>query len=79
MDGLSVDYRSAKIMLYQAFLGSLHKSVQPNDFRDYYEKQLSQNKIWIKAITSTTGKMVEIMYHCLKTGEKYEYQGKYKR
>ena len=71
--------RSAKRVLYQACLGCLHKSAKPNDFRDYCEKQLSQNKIWIKAITSTTGKMVEIMYHCLKTGEKYEYQGKYKR
>jgi len=31
----------------------------------------------MKALVSTMGKLAEIIYHCLKTGELYQYQGKY--
>ena len=71
-------YREGKTALFRACLGCLHKDLKPNDFRDYYEKQLSHGKMPRKAIASTCGKMVEIIYHCLKSGEKYEYLGKYK-
>jgi hypothetical protein len=71
-------YREGKSALFQACLGCLHKDQKPNDFRDYYEKQLSHGKMPRKAIASTCGKMTEIIYHCLKSGEKYQYLGKYK-
>ena len=32
----------------------------------------------MKALVATMGKLAEIIYHCLKTGEPYEYQGEYK-
>jgi len=32
----------------------------------------------MKALVSTMGKLAEIIYHCLKAGEPYQYQGKYK-
>ena len=71
-------YREGKSALFQACLGCLHKDQKPNDFSDYYEKQLSHGKMPRKAIASTCGKMTEIIYHCLKSGEKYQYLGKYK-
>ena len=67
-----------KVALFQACIGCTRKNAYPNDFRDYYDKQLHKNKIWIKAMSNTTGKMAEIIYHCLKTGVLYQYQGKYK-
>jgi transposase len=70
--------RNAKRVLFQACFGCLRNNSPPNDFKDYYEKQRSHGKIYSKAIASTSGKMVEIIYHCLKSGEKYSYQGKYK-
>jgi transposase len=70
--------RDGKRVLFQACFSCIRKSAPPNDFKDYYEKQRSHGKIFVKAISSTTGKMVEIIYHCLKLGEKYQYQGKYR-
>jgi hypothetical protein len=32
----------------------------------------------MKALVSTMGKLAEIIYHCLQTGETYVYQGVYK-
>lgn len=69
--------RIGKKVLFQACKACLRKNVAPNDFRDYYERQLKHNKVPFKAIASTCGKMAEIVYHCLKTGEKYQYLGKY--
>lgn len=70
--------REGKTALFQACIGCTRKNTSPNDFKDYYERQLSHHKIWIKAMANTTGKMAEIIYHCLKTGVEYQYQGKYK-
>jgi transposase len=70
--------REAKSLLYLACRGCIRDSTPANDFKDYFEKQMRHNKIWIKAIVSTCSKMAEIIYHCLKSGEKYSYQGKYK-
>jgi hypothetical protein len=71
-------YREGKSALFQACLGCLHRDLKPNDFRDYYERQLNHGKMPRKAMASTCGKMAEIIFHCLKSGEKYNYMGKYK-
>lgn len=56
----------------------IRKNTRDNDFKDYYYRQVSQGKKKIKALVSTMGKLAEIIFHCLKTGELYEYQGIYK-
>ena len=70
--------RAGKVALFQACIGCIKKTAPNNDFKDYYERQISHNKIWIQAMANTSGKMAEIMYHCLKTDAKYQNQGKYK-
>jgi transposase len=50
------------------------RSKSSNDFQDYYEKQVQKGKPRIKAIVSTMGKLAEIIYHCLKFNEPYQYQ-----
>jgi len=41
-------------------------------------RQVARGKVRIKALVSTMGKLAEIIYHCLKSGEPYEYQGIYR-
>jgi len=45
-----------------------------NDFKDFYEGQVRKGKPRIKALVATMGKLAEIMYHCLKFNEPYQYQ-----
>lgn len=45
-----------------------------NDFKDFYERQIKKGKPRIKALVATMGKLAEIMYHCLKFNEPYQYQ-----
>ena len=70
--------RHGRRVLFQACLGCIATRAPENDFRDYYQRQVSRGKIRMKALVSTMGKLAEIVYHCLKTGEPYWYQGKYK-
>jgi predicted component of type VI protein secretion system len=49
-------------------------SKSSNDFKDYYEKQVQKGKPRIKALVATMGKLAEIIYHCLKFNEPYQYQ-----
>ncbi|MBA7628044.1 hypothetical protein ES703_35514 [subsurface metagenome] len=42
-------------------------------------RQVAKGKVRIKALVSTMGKLAEIIYHCLRSGEPYEYQGIYRR
>ncbi len=65
-------------VLFQICFGCVRKNVRDNDFRDYYYRQVAQGKVRIKALCSTMGKLAEIIYHCLKAGELYRYQGKYR-
>ena len=65
-------------VLFQACLGCITSRAPENDFKGYYERQVSRGKIRIKALVSTMGKLAEIIYHCLKSGEQYQYQGKYR-
>ncbi len=71
--------RLCKTMLYQSVLRCLPDSVPDNDFRDYYRRGVSRGKPKKSAIVATMGKLTEIMYHCLKTGKPYCYQGIYKK
>ncbi len=54
-------------------LANIH-SKGNNDFKDYYEKQVQKGKPKIKALIATMGKLTEIIYHCLKFNEPYQYQ-----
>jgi len=70
--------RHGRRVLFQVCLGCIREKVPDNDFKDYYLRQVSNGKIRIKALVSTMGKLAEIIYHCLRTGELYEYQGIYR-
>jgi hypothetical protein len=50
------------------------RSKSNNDFKDFYEAQVRKGKPRIKALVATMGKLAEIMYHCLKFNEPYQYQ-----
>ena len=70
--------RHGRSALFQICFGCARTNAPDNDFRDYYRRQVAHGKLRIKALVSTMGKLAEIIYHCLKTGEQYKYQGKYK-
>ena len=63
-------------VLFQVCLCCIRKNTPENDFKDYYIHQVVQGKVRIKAVVSTMGKLAEIIYHCLKFREPYQYQGK---
>lgn len=69
--------RHGRRALFLVVWGCIQASAPDNDFRDYYLRQVAHGKPRLKAVVSTMGKMAEIMYHCLKNGESYRYQGKY--
>ena len=71
--------RLCKTALYQVVMRCLTDKAPENDFKDYYRRKVSRGKSKISAIVSTMGKLTEIMYHCLKTGEPYCYKGIYKK
>ncbi len=65
----------------------IDKSLNVKYTEDLIEKELLKlsrdevavdGKKKIKALVSTMGKLAEIIYHCLKTGEPYKYQGIYR-
>lgn len=70
--------RHGRRVLCQVCFGCIRANAPDNDFKDYYWRQVNRGKIRIKALVSTMGKLSEIIYHCLKTGQPYRYQGKYR-
>ena len=70
--------RHGRRVLFQICFGCIRTNVQDNDFKDYYLRQVARGKPRMKALVSTMGKLAEIIYHCLKAGELYQYQGKYR-
>jgi len=66
-------------VLFQICWGCIRTNAPDNDFKDYYMRQVARGKVRIKALVSTMGKLAEIIYHCLRSGESYEYQGIYRR
>lgn len=70
--------RHGRRVLFQVCFGCIRSNASDNDFRDYYLRQVYRGKPRIKALVSTMGKLAEIIYHCLKTGEHYSYKGTYK-
>jgi len=70
--------RHGRRVLFQICLGCVTSNAHDNDFRDYYLRQVARGKVRIKALVSTMGKLAEIIYHCLKAGEPYQYQGIYR-
>jgi len=70
--------RHGRRVLFLTCLLCIRKNTRDNDFKDYYYRQVSHGKKKIKAVVSTMGKLAEIIYHCLKTGELYEYKGIYR-
>jgi len=77
MQGKEGDRRGRRA-LFQVCLGCITKNAPENDFKDYYNRQVTRGKIPIKALVSAMGKLAEIIYHCLKVGEPYQYQGIYR-
>ena len=69
--------RHSRRALFQVIFRCIRNDIPDNDFKDYYLRQVARGKLRIKAVVSTMGKLVEIIYHCLRTKELYEYQGKY--
>jgi len=70
--------RHGRRVLFQVCFGCISTKALDNDFKDYYLRQVARGKPRIKALVSTMGKLAEIIYHCLKLEEPYQYQGKYK-
>ena len=70
--------RHGRRVLFQVCLGCITLKAPENDFKDHYYRQVRRGKVRIKALVSTMGKLAEIIYHCLKTGESYRYQGIYR-
>ncbi len=68
--------REGRRVLFQVCFGCVRTNTSDNDFKDYYLRQVARGKPRIKALVSTMGKLAEIIYHCLKAGELYQYQGK---
>ena len=69
--------RHARRALWQVVFRCIQDRVPNNDFRDYYLRQVKQGKPKMKAVVATMGKLAEIIYHCLQSGEPYRYQGRY--
>ena len=70
--------RHGRRVLFLTCMLCIRKNTRDNDFKDYYYRQVSHGKKKIKAVVSTMGKLAEIIYHCLKNGEQYEYHGIYR-
>lgn len=69
--------RHGRRVLFQVVFRCIRNSTPDNDFKDYYLRQVAGGKPKLKAVVSTMGKLIEVIYHCLSTGEFYQYQGKY--
>lgn len=67
-----------RLALFQVVFRCIRNTASHNDFKDYYLRQVAQGKPRFKAVVSTMGKLAEVIYHCLSTGESYVYQGKYR-
>ena len=70
--------RHGRRALFQAVFRCIRSRTPDNDFKDYYLRQVAHGKPKFKAVVSTMGKLAEVIYHCLSTGELYKYQGKYR-
>jgi transposase len=71
--------RHGRRALFLVCFGCAATKARENDFKDYYLARVARGKPRIKALVSTAGKLAEIIYHCLKAREPYQYQGKYKK
>jgi len=69
--------RHGRRVLFQVCMGCVKVNTPDNDLRDHYMRQVARGKPRLKALVSTMGKLAEIIYHCLKAGEPYHYQGIY--
>lgn len=70
--------RHGRRVLFQVCMGCVKVNAPANDLKDHYMRQVARGKPRLKALVSTMGKLAEIIYHCLKAGEPYHYQGIYK-
>lgn len=69
--------RHARRILFQVVFRCIRNSTPDNDFKDYYLRQVARGKPRLKAVVSIMGKLAEVIYHCLSTGECYRYQCKH--
>jgi transposase len=71
--------RDGRRVLYQACMGMVAKSAPPTDFRDTYQRQVDNGKKRKRALVAIAGKLAEVIYHCLRTGQPYRYQGTWRK
>lgn len=69
----------ARSKLFMVAMSCLTPSAPPNDFHDYYLCQVAKGKPKKKALVNTAGKLAEVIFHCLKEGKPYQYQGVYRK
>jgi len=69
--------KHARSALFRVVSRCIQEHAPNSDFKDYYLRQVGRGKPKLKALFSTMGKLAEVIYHCLKTGELYEYRGIY--
>jgi len=70
--------RHSRRVLFQVCFSCIRTNISDNDFGDLYLRQIGRGKPKLKALVSTMGKLAEILFHCLKNDEEYQYQGKYR-
>jgi transposase len=67
--------RDTRRVLYQVVFSCCSPVMPENDFRDYEIKCKNRGMSGKKAILAAAGLLIEILYHCLKENEEYEYRG----
>lgn len=64
----------ARRVLWQMIMGNISSKARPNRFRDYYQMKVRKGMKRKRAVVATMGKACELIYHCLKERELYNYK-----
>jgi hypothetical protein len=60
-------------------MGLITERAPPSDFRDTYQRHVANGKPPMRALVAIAGKLAEVIYHCLRTGQPYRYQGTWRK
>ncbi len=66
--------RDARRVLYQVIFTCLSPTSKDNYFRDYANRCKARGMSGKKAILAAAGVFIEVLFHCLKNNELYEYK-----
>ena len=67
--------RIGKALVLQVVMAMIQESAGPNDIRDHYMHPKARGLKPLKAAYKAGSKLIDVTYHCIKTGQTYEYQG----